>query len=476
MSLRHPQYGSVRHPRGECLSRSAEPSGITRRHFLRRTMRGAVGATAVPSMLGLGCSTPSPFAAQRKRLRVAAIITEYTYRSHAHVILENFLEPYLFNGRLISPDVEVASMYVDQVPAHDLSRAISARYKIPIYRTIAEALCGGTGDLAVDAVLSIAEFGDYPVNAKAQMEYPRKRFFDEIVAVFRKSRRVVPLFNDKHLSYRWDWAKEMYDTARRMKIPFMAGSSVPLAERTPPLELPSRARIVEAVSIHGGGLESYDFHGLEVLQAMVESRRGGETGVSKVRFLDGKTLWQSAEAGDWSPELAAAALAAKPIPGSPAPQELIHPTAKRDDGGPFVTHGILVTYRDGTRGAILATGISGTRWHFGCRLAGETKPHATSFYVGPWRNRNLFKALSYAIQTHFREWSTPYPVERTLLATGILDAAMESRVKGGAILETPHLRMAYKPRDFRAMREMGATWKIITEERPEPQGIEYGGK
>src|SRR5438477_240921 len=120
-----------------------------------------------------------------------------------------------------------------------------------------------------------------------------KRFFDEIVAVVRESRKVAPVFSDKHLSYRWDWAKEMYDTAQAMKIPLMAGSSVPLAQRRPPLELPARARITEAVSIHGGGVESYDFHGLEVLQSMIEARHGQETGVARVQFLRGEALWKA---------------------------------------------------------------------------------------------------------------------------------------------------------------------------------------
>ncbi len=445
---------------------------ISRRRFLTITSGGLVALTSS----SLTFHGPQALAAGRKRLRVGAIITEYSYRSHAHVILENFLEPYLFNGRLTSPDMDVVSMYVDQAPANELSRKISARYHIPIYKTIAGALCCGGDRLAVDAVLSIGEHGKYPVNAKAQMEYPRKRFFDEIVAVFRGSNRVAPVFSDKHLSYRWDWAREMYDTARRMRIPFMAGSSVPLAERTPRLELPRRARIEEAVSIHGGGVESYDIHGLEVLQSMVEDRRGGETGISSVQFLEGEQLWQAAREGRWSPELAAAALATKPIQGLPPARELMQPMAKAGRDRPFVSHGILVSYRDGTRGTMLAAGITGIRWYFSCRLAGETSPRATSFYVGPWQNRNLFKALSHAIQTHFRERRAPYPVERTLMTTGILDAAMDSRVKGGAVEETPQLLFAYKPRDFRRMREMGASWKLITEDRPEPKGIEYAGQ
>ena len=126
----------------------------------------------------------------------------------------------------------------------------------------------------MDGVLSIGEHGNYPLNDRGQRMYPRKRFFDEIVAVFRKSGRVVPLFNDKHLSYRWDWADEMVQVARELKIPFMAGSSVPLAQRRPPLEMPEQPRIEEAISVHSGGLESYDFHALEVLQSLVERARG----------------------------------------------------------------------------------------------------------------------------------------------------------------------------------------------------------
>src|SRR2546427_9702987 len=421
---------------------------IGRRDFLKRSGQFAGGfmlASAFPA-IALG--------ATGKRLKVAAVITAFTYRSHAHVILENFVAPYLFNGKWISPGMDVVSMYADQFPEGELGRAFAAKYRIPIYKTIAEALCLGGDKLAVDAVLSIGEHGEYPVNAKGQHEYPRKRFFDEIVAVFGRSGKVAPVFSDKHLSYRWDWAKEMYDTAREMKIPFMAGSSVPLAQRRPPLELPSRAKITKAVSIHGGGLESYDFHGLEVLQAMIEARRGGETGVARVQFVQGDALWKAADDVLWSPQLARVALDAEPNSGRPPAKELVRPPKPGDTGAPFVAHGILLDYRDGLRAIVLAAATGGgINWHFACRLPGEQNPRATSFYVGPWNNRNLFKALSHAIQTHFHDGRAPYPVERTLLVTGILDAEMESHFQGGKPMETPHLAIAYQPRDYRKMRE-----------------------
>jgi len=442
----------------------------SRREFLKHSAQLGLLAAGASAW-----SRSAHAAPDNKRLKVAAVMTEFTHRSHAHVILENFLKPYLFNGQFVEPNFEVTSFYVDQFPEVEMSRDVAREFGIKIYPTIAEALTLGGKDLAVDAVLSIGEHGKYPVNAKGQMEYPRKRFFDEIAAVMRRSGRSAPVFNDKHLSFRWDWAKEMYDTARELKIPFMAGSSVPLAERRPPLELPAGVELEEAISIHGGGVESYDFHALEVLQSMVEGRKGAEKGVASVQFLDGDALWKAADDGLWSIPLATAAMTAE----LGAEHDLTKAVAlrgKSPKGEPVSMHGIHVKYRDGFPGTILTVGGSATRWNFAARVKGKSEPVATAFNVGPWNNRNLFKALSHAIQTFFREGVAPYPVERTLLVSGVLDAAMDSRVAGNKPLETPQLGVAYAPKDFRAMREMGASWKMITDEIPEPNGITIHGK
>jgi hypothetical protein len=451
----------------ETMQAGASESGLNRREFIRAVGLGlgAAGISAGPGLM-------PAWGASGKRLKVAAIVTEFSFRSHAHVILENFLEPYLFNGERTESGMDVAALYIDQFPAKEIGREVARKYGIPIFPTIAGALTLGDKSLAVDAVLSIAEHGNYPVNAKAQREYPRKRFFDETVAVFESSGRVVPVFSDKHLSYRWDWAKEMYDTARRLKIPLMAGSSVPLGERRPPMDQPAGLPVTEAVSIHSGPLEAYDFHGLEVLQSVVESRRGGEPGVASVQFLEGDALWQAAEAGLWSPALADAAMAAELGPGQPTFRKLVA-TPPFDAAQPY---GILVTYRDGLRGTMLKIGRDSSRWNVACRVEGEPAPRATAIRVGPWRNRNLFKALSHAIQQHFREGKSPYPVERTLLTTGALDAAMDSRVAGGKTVSTPQLAIAYAPVDFSALRETGASWKILPADAPEPPGLDPTGR
>src|SRR5262249_3270016 len=159
-------------------------------------------------------------------------------------------------------------------------------------------------------------------------------------------------------------------------------------------------------------------------------------------------LWKAAQEGRWSLPLAEIAMAME-LGKKPT-------TLKQVEGEKgSEAHGVLLAYKDGLRGCVLKVGRSSTRWNFACTLQGDPRPRATRFHVGPWQNRNLFKALAHAIQHHFRTGQAPYPVERTLLVSGVLDASMHSRAQPGESLKTPHLEFAYAARDFRTMREMG---------------------
>src|SRR5439155_18313894 len=199
---------------------------ITRRAFL-----GAVGAGAVG---GLARGEPPP--GGRKRL--AVVTTEWRERSHAWHMAERFLAGYPVRGRWHRPPVDVVSAYVDQAPKNDLSRDRARQFGFTIYPTIAEALRCGGDRLAVDAVLVIGEHGNYPLNKVGQKQYPRYEFFRQVTDVFRKDRRTAPVFSDKHLSWNWDWAREMVDTARKLDFAFLAGSSLPVTWRMPALDLP----------------------------------------------------------------------------------------------------------------------------------------------------------------------------------------------------------------------------------------------
>ena len=185
-------------------------SGSTRRRFLEAT-GAAVG------MAGLGgdwdaiagqapAAGTGPAPAPGTRPRVAALASVYFYLSHAYHIVGRFLDGFpVYDGRpepLHRPPFEIASLFIEQVPpATDLGRAKAQKFGVRLSPTIADALTLGTGKLAVDAVLLIAEHGEYPYNEKLQKLYPRGKYFREVLDVFGASGRAVPVFIDKHLSY-----------------------------------------------------------------------------------------------------------------------------------------------------------------------------------------------------------------------------------------------------------------------------------
>src|SRR5262249_23617754 len=142
--------------------------------------------------------------------------------------------------------------------------------------------------------------------------YPRRRFFEEVTRTFARTKKSVPVFNDKHLAATWPDAKWMYDRARALFVPFMAGSSVPVAWRRPPLQIARDADLMDAVQVGYGPFEAYTFHALEALQCMVERRRGGETGVRAVQCVQGEEMWRTLDRGRWSKSLLEAALARVP--------------------------------------------------------------------------------------------------------------------------------------------------------------------
>ncbi len=171
--------------------------------------------------------------------------------------------------------------------------------------TIADALTLGTGKLAVDAVLLIAEHGDYPLNAKLQKLYPRGRYFREVLDVLRGSGRAVPVFIDKHLSYSRAEAQEMVTAARALNVPLMAGSSLPVTWRLPPLEIPLGRPMSDILVASRGNLEIFGFHALETLQCLAErrDRKGHTQGVKSVTYLEGNAVWRAGDQGVWSWEL-----------------------------------------------------------------------------------------------------------------------------------------------------------------------------
>jgi hypothetical protein len=376
--------------------------------------------------------------------RIAAIVTEYRRHSHADVIVGKILEGYNYDGKE-KPDLKVVSLYVDQFPEKDMSRDLAKKYDFPIVKTIAEGLIDKKGELAVDGVLCVGEHGKYPTNAKGQILYPRRRFFEEVCKVFEKCKKSVPVFNDKHLAATWEDAKWMYDRSRELYVPFMAGSTVPLTWRKPPLKLEKGCEIEAAVQIGYGPLEGYGFHALEGLQCMMERRKGGETGVKAVQYLSGEEMWKAMDAGKWSKPVMDAALERVP---AHAAGDIRATTIKSADACVYV-----VEYRDGLTVAVpMPNGWiyegDGGGFTFACKLKGQDKLLSTQFYLQQPDPFAHFSYLVKAFETMVRSGHAVYPIERTLMVTGILDALMTSHAEKNRRVETPHLAIKYQPTEW----------------------------
>lgn len=369
--------------------------------------------------------------------RIAAVVTEYRPNSHADVIVGKYLEGCRTLDVDYRPGVKIASLYMDQKPARDIGTAAAARHGVNVFPTIREALTLGGRSLAVDGVLLIGEHGSYPYNELGQHLYPRRRFFEEAAAVVRESGRPVPFFNDKHLSYAWEHARWMVDTARELRIPLMAGSSVPLAWRRPDLKVGLGTPFTAGLAVGYGGVESYGFHTLEMLQAMLERRAGGERGVRSVQCLSGDAVWRAGEEGAWSWSLLSAALAAdeKLAPG--LTREQVQGRSRDPDA-------FLIEYLDGTRGAALMLYGLTEAFLFAGEVKGRDKPLALQFWLQPGPPFGHFALLCRAIERMFLTGKPTYPVERTLLTTGILDRLMQSRHQRGRKLDTPELAVIYR--------------------------------
>jgi hypothetical protein len=367
--------------------------------------------------------------------KIAAVVTVYHHNSHADVIVSRLLQTDTLDGKGEVSPLQLASLYTDQVPERDISRRLAKEHKFPIFDSVAEALTLGTGSLAVDGVLLIAEHGDYPESDTGQTVYPKRRLFGEIVKVFEASGRSVPVFCDKHLADNWSDAKWIYDEARRLKIPLMAGSSLPVLWRYPPTDVPRDKPLKEMVGVSYHRLDAYGFHALEMAQCLAERRQGGETGIASVRCLTGAEVWKARDRGDYDRsllELALKRFKTRPAPTLAELEKLVpEPVA------------FIIDYRDGLRTTILTLNNAVSEWAIAWK-DGEGQAAATLFWTQEARPFHHFAHLLSGIEQMMLTGEPAWPVERTLLTSGALDALLISKKRGGQTIETPYLNIAYE--------------------------------
>jgi hypothetical protein len=369
--------------------------------------------------------------------RVAALVADWFHNSHPDVLLTRILETYSRDGKGLESQLELASVYRDLPTEKDLSRRYAAKYGFKIADSIEDALTLGTGKLAVDGVIISTEWAPYPLSDTGQFVYPHRRMFDACARVFEASGRVVPVFVDKHLADTWQDSKHILDTAREMRIPLMAGSCIPLclkAEGLPEIPLGSELKEIVGISYHT--LTTYGFHGVEMIQAIAERRKGGETGVRRVRCLNGDAVWDAA-GKEYDVKLFEAAVekVGARIPGGK--------TLRQAVAEPVL---FVIEYADGMRASLFTLNGAAAGWSAawaykdgrvaGALMSNEASPGLARF---DWQ----MKGVEDLFVTRKASW----PVERTWFSSATLDAALVSKRDGGKVVETPFLMTQYAADD-----------------------------
>ena len=374
----------------------------------------------------------APYPGPKKK--VAALVADWFHNSHPDVLFTRIFQTYSGDGHGLPSQLQLVSVYRDLPTTNDLSEKYAAQYGFRVVPSIEAALTLGTGKLAVDGVLISTEWAPYPFSDTGQYMYPHRRMFEECVRVFKSSGRVVPIFIDKHLADTWQDSQFIYDTAKQIHIPLMAGSSVPLCLLGSDENVELHAKLKQIVGMSYHTLTTYGFHGLEMVQALAERRKGGETGIEQVRCLTGHAVFQ-ASGKEYDPKLFDLALGKlEPrIPKGKTVEELVREPVL-----------FIVDYNDGLRANLFTlNGVTGgwsAAWEYGdgCRaarlFAGQNKATPIRF---DWQ----MKGVEDMIITGRPSW----PVERTLMTSGTLDAALISKRDGDKLVPTPFLQVSYKP-------------------------------
>ena len=164
-------------------------------------------------------------------------------------------------------------------------------------------------------------------------------------------------------------------------------------------------------------------------------------------MIEGDAVWKAGEEGRWSKELLTSALSRSDKPlgltvEDGRTQDLvgsgeIYKLAEKP-AAYFFEH------NDGLKTTLLMLNGAVRGYNFAAHVKGMEGPQAMQFFLTPTPNVTYSTCLVRGIEEMFETGVAPYPVERTLIVSGALEACLKSKQQG-APLDTPYLDVTYQP-------------------------------
>jgi hypothetical protein len=163
-------------------------------------------------------------------------------------------------------------------------------------------------------------------------------------------------------------------------------------------------------------------------------------------LIEDDAVWKAAADGRWSSELLTAALSRSDTPLGLTVKDGRTQDLTRNGELPKLVknpRAYLIEYTDGLKATLLMLTGAVKDFNFAARVKGLGLL-STQFLLTPEPNVTYSACLVNKALEMFSTGRAPYPVERTLLTSGILESCLTSRVEGHKRLETPHLRVTYE--------------------------------
>jgi hypothetical protein len=184
---------------------------------------------------------------------------------------------------------------------------------------------------------------------------------------------------------------------------------------------------------------------------MVERRKGGETGVEWLQTYRDDSFWTAYQQGVWSQALVKAALC-RSSTLAPASSSFTDMFTTIEQMRALVPDPVAYHYqhRDGLRCTMLLMNGLVRDFTFAAAIEGQAKPFSTQMYLpmpdGRTTLASFFSPLVYNAEQMFLTGKAQYPIERTLLTSGLLIAGVDSAHQNMQRLQTPNLAAVnYQP-------------------------------